>query len=171
VYCLLDFYLKFRFGGVERQRPSRPCKSRNKPTGSLRNQERHSIMQLLGAKNDTVEPNRAEPWSAFSEGQAHPLLRFPSGSGVSLHLGGGVGSGPRTTRQVAAPHQPANIHESRRPKHVDFGPRLDSKVCQIYYAKFLFSVTSKCRHIYRVLNIDEIKNNYTVLLYFARRTF
>jgi hypothetical protein len=48
-------------------------------------------MQLLGAKTDTVEPNRAEPWSAFSEGQAHPLLRLPSGSGVSLHLGGGVG--------------------------------------------------------------------------------
>jgi hypothetical protein len=38
-------------------------------------------------------------------------------------------------------------------------PCLHYKVClQIHYAEFLFPVISKCRHIYRVLNIDEIKN-------------
>jgi hypothetical protein len=29
---------------------------------------------------------------------------------------------------------------------------------QIHYAEFLFPVTLKCRHIYGVLNVDEIKN-------------
>jgi hypothetical protein len=28
---------------------------------------------------------------------------------------------------------------------------------QIYYAEVIFSVTSECRYIYEVLNIDEIK--------------
>jgi hypothetical protein len=37
-------------------------------------------------------------------------------------------------------------------------PCLDTKFDhQIYYAKFLFPVTLKCRHVYEVLNIDEIK--------------
>ena len=116
-YRLLDFYLKSRSGGVERQRPSRPCKSRNKPTGSLRNNKRHSVMQLLGAKNDTVEPNRAEPWSAFSEGPSPAALP----QWCHFTWAAGWGSGPHTTCRVAAPHQPANIHESRRPKPVDFG--------------------------------------------------
>ena len=129
-YRLFDFYLKFRSGGVERLRPSRPCKSPNKPTGSLRSNERHSIMQLLGAKNNdtVVEPNRAEPWSAFSEGRLaegrRPIPCCASPVAVEwCHFtwAAGWGSGPRTTRRVAAPHQPANIHESRRPKPVDFG--------------------------------------------------
>jgi hypothetical protein len=43
---------------------------------------------------------------------------------------------------------------------------------KFHYTKRRFSITSKCRHMHGVLNIDEIKKtNYTVLLYFARRTF
>jgi hypothetical protein len=42
---------------------------------------------------------------------------------------------------------------------------------KFYYAKRRFSVISKYRHIYEVLNIGEIKTNCTVLLYFVRRTF
>jgi hypothetical protein len=39
------------------------------------------------------------------------------------------------------------------------GPCLDPKFHpKFHYAKRRFSVTSKCRHIYRVLNVDEIKN-------------
>jgi hypothetical protein len=38
-------------------------------------------------------------------------------------------------------------------------PRLDAQIGhQIYYAEFLFPVTLKCRHMYGVLNINEIKN-------------
>jgi hypothetical protein len=42
---------------------------------------------------------------------------------------------------------------------------------KFHYAKRRFSVTLKCRQMHGVLNIDEIKTNCTVLLYFARRTF
>jgi hypothetical protein len=38
-------------------------------------------------------------------------------------------------------------------------PRLDAKFfCKFYYAKRRFSITSKCRHMHEVLNVDEIKN-------------
>jgi hypothetical protein len=39
------------------------------------------------------------------------------------------------------------------------GPCLDANFFpKFYYAKRRFSVTSKCRHMYRLLNVDEIKN-------------
>jgi hypothetical protein len=42
-------------------------------------------------------------------------------------------------------------------------PRLDTQVdhkyfSKFYYAKRRFSITSKCRHMHGVLNVDEIKN-------------
>jgi hypothetical protein len=38
-------------------------------------------------------------------------------------------------------------------------PRLDAKFFpKFYYAKRRFSITSKYRHIYEVLNVDAIKN-------------
>jgi hypothetical protein len=43
---------------------------------------------------------------------------------------------------------------------------------KFHYVKKRFLITLKCRHIYGVLNVDEIKKtNCTVLLYFTRRTF
>jgi hypothetical protein len=39
------------------------------------------------------------------------------------------------------------------------GPCLDPKLHpKFHYAKRRFPITSKCRHIYGVLNVDEIKN-------------
>jgi hypothetical protein len=38
-------------------------------------------------------------------------------------------------------------------------PRLDSRIHPKFsYAKRRFPIILKCRHIYRVLNVDEIKN-------------
>jgi hypothetical protein len=38
-------------------------------------------------------------------------------------------------------------------------PCLDTKFTpKFHYAKRRFTITSKCRHIYGVLNVDEIKN-------------
>jgi hypothetical protein len=40
-----------------------------------------------------------------------------------------------------------------------FGPCLDAKFSlKFHYAKKRFSIISKCRHMHRVLNVDEIKN-------------
>jgi hypothetical protein len=40
---------------------------------------------------------------------------------------------------------------------VEVGPCLDAKYfLKFYYAKRRFPVTSKCRHMYGVLNVDEI---------------
>jgi hypothetical protein len=42
---------------------------------------------------------------------------------------------------------------------IDIGPCLDAKFpLKFHYAKRRFSITSKCRHMHGVLNIDEIKN-------------
>jgi hypothetical protein len=39
------------------------------------------------------------------------------------------------------------------------GPRLDAKFSlKFYYVKKRFPIISKCRHMYGVLNVDEIKN-------------
>ena len=119
VYRLLDFYLKFRCGRAERQRPSRPCKSRNKPTGSLRNNERHSIMQLLGAKNDTVQ------WSAFREGP-RPI---PSGASQWCHFTWVTGA--------------AGVRSSRCPSPTCQHPRITTEPCGL----LLWSWTTSRRHI------------------------
>jgi hypothetical protein len=40
------------------------------------------------------------------------------------------------------------------------GPCLDAKFFpKFHYAKRRFPITSKCRHMYGVLNVDEIKKN------------
>jgi hypothetical protein len=51
-------------------------------------------------------------------------------------------------------------------------PCLDAKFFfEFHYAKRRFLVTLKYWHMHRVLNVDEIKTNCTVLLFFTRRTF
>jgi hypothetical protein len=41
----------------------------------------------------------------------------------------------------------------------EVGPCLDAKFFpKFHYAKRRFPITSKCRHMYGVLNVDEIKN-------------
>jgi hypothetical protein len=48
------------------------------------------------------------------------------------------------------------VRNSRLPV---FRPCLDANFfSKFYYAKRRFPITSKCRHMYRVLNVDEIKN-------------
>jgi hypothetical protein len=46
-----------------------------------------------------------------------------------------------------------------RPEFVHLNRPLDPKFSpKFYYAKRIFPVTSKCRHMHGVLNVDEIKN-------------
>jgi hypothetical protein len=79
-------------------------------------------------------------WLSFSNGGARtqlPMIRWKTRRGISAR----------------------RLKTSDECHRCGFRPCLDSKFAsQIHYAESLFLVTLKCRHIYGVLNIDEIKN-------------
>jgi hypothetical protein len=52
-----------------------------------------------------------------------------------------------------------------------FFTTLSLSFCEPVLLKRKCSITLNLWYMHRVLNIDEIKTNYTIWLYFARRTF
>jgi hypothetical protein len=74
--------------------------------------------------------------------------------GMTWHVSGGS-AGSRKRRAVSVCHG-AELKSPCSSWSYIVGPCLDTGH-QIHYTEFIFSVTSKCRYKYGVLNIDKIK--------------
>jgi hypothetical protein len=58
-----------------------------------------------------------------------------------------------------SPYVGVNARRVKGRLKIHIGPCLDAKFFpKFHYAKKKFSITLKCRHMYGVLNVDEIKN-------------